>query len=274
MRKNLLWIGVLSLVLSACTTTDNVQQAPPQAPYNGPVVDIPGVQPQYEPYNPNNSQDYKVNGETYRIVKDPQNFSQIGLASWYGEEANGNTTALGEVFDPNALTAAHPTLPIPSYVRVTNISNGRQLVVRINDRGPYTKGRVIDLSKAAADRLNISNNTKVRIDFINVSPDGTQSGPGTVGTRVIKQSFALAARPDLSSSSSSPLQPVAADERTISDPVPANHGMLASDNGNADSNGMSSNNVGNSSGSFLQAPTQLQSGVLESSALCACNQYQ
>ncbi|WP_440501538.1 endolytic peptidoglycan transglycosylase RlpA, partial [Serratia nevei] len=177
MRKEWLWIGVAAVLLSACTAPTTEQQAP-QQPYNGPVVEIGGVEPQYEPYNPNNMQDYKVNGDTYRIVKDPQNFSQTGLAAWYGEEANGNTTALGEQFDPNGLTAAHPTLPIPSYVRVTNLANGRQLVVRVNDRGPYTKGRIIDLSKAAADRLNLSNNTKVKVDFINVAPDGTLSGPG------------------------------------------------------------------------------------------------
>lgn len=199
MRKEWLWIGVAAVLLSACTAPTTEQQAPPQ-PYNGPVVEIGGVEPQYEPYNPNNMQDYKVNGDTYRIVKDPQNFSQTGLAAWYGEEANGNTTALGEQFDPNGLTAAHPTLPIPSYVRVTNLANGRQLVVRVNDRGPYTKGRIIDLSKAAADRLNLSNNTKVKVDFINVAPDGTLSGPGTIGTIVAKQSYALPARPDLGSS--------------------------------------------------------------------------
>lgn len=199
MRKEWLWIGVAAVLLSACTAPTTEQQAP-QQPYNGPVVEIGGVEPQYEPYNPNNMQDYKVNGDTYRIVKDPQNFSQTGLAAWYGEEANGNTTALGEQFDPNGLTAAHPTLPIPSYVRVTNLANGRQLVVRVNDRGPYTKGRIIDLSKAAADRLNLSNNTKVKVDFINVAPDGTLSGPGTIGTIVAKQSYALPARPDLGSS--------------------------------------------------------------------------
>ena len=69
-------------------------------------------------------------------------------------------------------------------------------MVRVNDRGPYTKGRIIDLSKAAADRLNLSNNTKVKVDFINVAPDGTLSGPGTIGTIVAKQSYALPARPD------------------------------------------------------------------------------
>ncbi|MGQ6223151.1 endolytic peptidoglycan transglycosylase RlpA [Serratia sp. IR-2025] len=213
MRKEWLWIGVAAVLLSACTAPTTEQQAP-QQPYNGPVVEIGGVEPQYEPYNPNNMQDYKVNGDTYRIVKDPQNFSQTGLAAWYGEEANGNTTALGEQFDPNGLTAAHPTLPIPSYVRVTNLANGRQLVVRVNDRGPYTKGRIIDLSKAAADRLNLSNNTKVKVDFINVAPDGTLSGPGTIGTIVAKQSYALPARPDLGSSGmGTPIQqdvPVAA----------------------------------------------------------------
>ncbi|KAF3372888.1 rare lipoprotein A, partial [Enterococcus faecium] len=90
MRKEWLWIGVAAVLLSACTAPTTEQQAP-QQPYNGPVVEIGGVEPQYEPYNPNNMQDYKVNGDTYRIVKDPQNFSQTGLASWYGEEANGNT---------------------------------------------------------------------------------------------------------------------------------------------------------------------------------------
>ncbi|WP_275428194.1 RlpA-like double-psi beta-barrel domain-containing protein, partial [Enterobacter hormaechei] len=82
----------------------------------------------------------------------------------------------------------------------TNLANGRQLVVRVNDRGPYTKGRIIDLSKAAAARLNLSNNTKVKVDFINVAPDGTLSGPGTIGTIVAKQSYALPARPDLGAS--------------------------------------------------------------------------
>lgn len=83
-------------------------------------------------------------------------------------------------------------------MRITNLANGRQLVVRVNDRGPYTKGRIIDLSKAAADRLNLSNNTKVKVDFIRVAPDGTLSDPGTT---VAKQSYALPARPDLDSSS-------------------------------------------------------------------------
>lgn len=199
MRKDWLWIALASALLAACTT-DGDQQAPvtqQQATYNGPVVEIGGAEPHYEPVNPGTSQDYSVNGKNYKIVKDPSNFSQVGLAAWYGEEANGNRTSTGETFDPNAMTAAHPTLPLPSYVRVTNIANGRMIVVRVNDRGPYTPGRIIDLSRAAGDRLNISNNSKVRIDYISVAPDGSLSGPGTVGTTVAKQSYALPSRPEI-----------------------------------------------------------------------------
>ncbi|MBN0857041.1 endolytic peptidoglycan transglycosylase RlpA, partial [Pseudomonas aeruginosa] len=96
----------------------------------------------------------------------------------YDAEPNSNLTASGEAFDPTQLTAAHPTLPIPSYARITNLANGRMIVVRINDRGPYGNDRVISLSRASADRLNTSNNTKVRIDPIIVAPDGSLSGPG------------------------------------------------------------------------------------------------
>jgi rare lipoprotein A len=94
------------------------------------------------------------------------------------------------------VTAAHPTLPIPSYARITNLANGRMIVVRINDRGPYGNDRVISLP-APADRLNTSNNTKVRIDPIIVAQDGSLSGPGMACTTVAKQTYALPARPNL-----------------------------------------------------------------------------
>ncbi|AXF75214.1 endolytic peptidoglycan transglycosylase RlpA [Erwinia tracheiphila] len=197
MRKDWLWISLAAALLTACSTTEQQMPAPQQPAYNGPVVEIGGVEPRYEPPAAGANQDYSVNGKKYRIVKEPSNFSETGLATWYGDEAKGNRTASGEQFDPEALTAAHPTLPIPGYVRVTNLANGRQLVVRINDRGPYTAGRVIDLSKAAGDRLNISNNTRVKVDYISVAPDGSLSGPGTIGTRVAKQSYALPPRPDI-----------------------------------------------------------------------------
>ena len=259
MRKDWLWIGVASLLLAACSTND--QQAPissqQPAAYNGPVVEIGGVEPRYEPVNPATSQDYSVNGKNYRIVKDPSNYSETGLASWYGEEANGTRTASGENFDPEALTAAHPTLPIPSYVRVTNIANGRQIVVRINDRGPYKPGRIIDLSRAAGDRLNISNNSKVRIDFINVAPDGTLSGPGTIGTRVAKQSYALPARPDIAGGGMTVLG-------TPSAPAPEMNQGESHPVDNSTLNSESDVGAPVRSSGFLGAPQPLPGGVLES----------
>ncbi|MCB5307843.1 endolytic peptidoglycan transglycosylase RlpA [Yersinia massiliensis] len=256
MRKEWLWIGIAGVLLSACTSQPPAPQQQVQQTYNGPVEEIGGAEPRYEPFNPNFNQDYKVNGQSYSIVKDPQNFTQTGLAAWYGEEANGNTTATGEIFDPNALTAAHPTLPIPSYVRVTNISNGRQIVVRVNDRGPYTPGRVIDLSKAAADRLNISNNTKVKIDFINVAPDGSLSGPGMVGTTIAKQSYALPSRPDLGSSGMG--TPIQQDAPAVSAPVrPIDNSHLSG----ADA----TQPVAPQSSGFLRASTPVPAGVLEGS---------
>ncbi|VEB93952.1 rare lipoprotein A [Citrobacter koseri] len=178
-----------------------------------------------------------------------------GLAAIYDAEPGSNLTASGEAFDPMQLTAAHPTLPIPSYARITNLANGRMIVVRINDRGPYGNDRVISLSRAAADRLNTSNNTKVRVDPIIVAQDGSLSGPGMACTTVAKQTYALPARPDLSggmgSVSSAPesVQPQG-DVRAIS------NSTLKSD----DPSGAPVNSSG-----FLGAPTTLASGVLEGS---------
>jgi len=267
MRKQWYWIGVMGLLLTACSTTENAPEQPTTAAaYNGPVVEISGVEPRYEPYNPATNQDYDVNGKTYHIVKNPQNFSQTGLASSYSSESNGNQTAIGEPFDAEALTAAHPTLPLPSYVRVTNLSNGRQLVVRVNDRGPYVPGRIIDLSRAAADRLNTSNNSKVRVDFIQVAPNGTLSGPGTIGTVVAKQNYALPPRPTLGTGGmgtpeqqSAPV-PASAPVHPVADPSPQ---PSASDD-DAPPVPAPADTQARSSG-FLGAPSALPAGVIESS---------
>ncbi|SUB82083.1 Rare lipoprotein A precursor [Pragia fontium] len=199
MRKQWLWISIMGLLLTACESTPPPMTTLPPLPQTGPATEVSGVEPRYEPYNVGTLKDYKVNGKNYRIVTQPENFSEIGLATWYGKELHGNRTASGEIFDANELTAAHPTLPLPSYVRVTNLSNGRQLIVRVNDRGPFTKGRIIDLSKAAAERLNVTNQTKVRLDVIVVAPNGTLSGPGTIGSTVAKRSYNLPGRPTIGS---------------------------------------------------------------------------
>lgn len=263
MRKQWLGICVAAGLLAACTTTDEGQQqttaAPQPAVCNGPVVEISGADPRFEPLNPSANQDYQRDGKSYSIVQDPSRFSQAGLAAIYDAEPDSNLTASGEAFDPMQLTAAHPTLPIPSYARITNLANGRMIVVRINDRGPYGNDRIISLSRAAADRLNTSNNTKVRVDPIIVAPDGSLSGPGMACTTVAKQSYALPARPDLntgmgSASSMPAAAEPAGDVRAISNDT------LQSD----DATGAPVKSSG-----FLGAPTPLNNGVLESDAPAA-----
>ncbi|POD92839.1 endolytic peptidoglycan transglycosylase RlpA [Pectobacterium odoriferum] len=260
MRKDWLWVGVATLALAACTTTEQRQPTPPVTQvYSGPTEEIGGAEPRYEPYNQGTLQDYNIKGKTYKIVNNPQNFSETGLAAWYGEEASGNRTSIGETFDPNAITAAHPTLPLPSYVRVTNLSNGRRLVVRVNDRGPYTPGRIIDLSKAAGDRLNISNNTKVKVDFINVAPDGTLSGPGTVGTTVAKQSFALPERPSFGASGlGTPMM-----ETTPPTPNSAVRPISNSSLSAPAESAQPQSSTPSHSGGFLGAPSALRAGVVD-----------
>ncbi|MFT4293143.1 endolytic peptidoglycan transglycosylase RlpA [Enterobacter sp.] len=259
MRKQWLGICIAASLLAACSSDDGQQQAtvaPPQpAVCNGPIVEISGADPSYEPLNATANQDYQRDGKSYKIVQDPSRFSQAGFAAIYDAEPGSNLTASGETFDPAQITAAHPTLPIPSYARITNLANGRMIVVRINDRGPYGNDRVISLSRAAADRLNTSNNTKVRIDPIIVAQDGTLSGPGTACTTVAKQTYALPSRPDLSGGmggASSPAEPAApqGEVRAISNDT------LQSDDGTG---------APVKSSGFLGAPTTLAAGVLEGS---------
>ena len=111
--------------------------------------------PRVEPLNPRANRPYTALGRSYTPLTADVPFRQKGSASWYGRQFHGNRTASGEIYDMFAMTAAHPTLPIPSYVRVTSASNGRSVIVRVNDRGPFKDDRIIDLSYGAATRLGI-----------------------------------------------------------------------------------------------------------------------
>jgi rare lipoprotein A len=114
---------------------------------------------------------YMVGGRVYVPQEDP-NYNAVGLASWYGDDFHGRATANGEIFDDNSLSAAHPTLPLPSYVRVTNLGNGRSLILRVNDRGPYHGNRIIDVSMRAAHLLGFTNRglAWVRVQYVGRAP--------------------------------------------------------------------------------------------------------
>jgi rare lipoprotein A len=114
---------------------------------------------------------YTVAGRVY-VPEEDVNYREEGLASWYGDDFHGRLTANGEVFDMGSLTAAHPTLPMPSYARVTNMRNGKSLIVRVNDRGPYHGNRLIDVSNKAAELLEFRGNgvARVRVEYVGRAP--------------------------------------------------------------------------------------------------------
>jgi rare lipoprotein A len=114
---------------------------------------------------------YTVAGRTYYPRENPA-YSAVGMASWYGDAFNGRRTANGEVYDMRSLTAAHPTMPLPSYARVTNLVNGYSIIVRVNDRGPYASGRIMDVSSRVADVLDFksSGTGKVKVDYVGPAP--------------------------------------------------------------------------------------------------------
>ncbi len=116
-----------------------------------------------------NKNPYTVNGVTYQLIPSAKGYSEEGMASWYGNKFHGRKTSNGETYSMYGMTAAHKTLPIPAYVRVTNLANGRQIVVRVNDRGPFHGGRIIDLSYAGAKKLGYHQHgtARVRVDAIN-----------------------------------------------------------------------------------------------------------
>lgn len=113
-----------------------------------------------------------LRGEPYRIETLPLGRRQVGTASWYGQRFHGRRTASGEIFDMRKLTAAHMTLPLPSHVRVTNLGNGRSVIVRVNDRGPFHSSRIIDLSREAARQLDIHGLARVRIESVEQGRSG------------------------------------------------------------------------------------------------------
>lgn len=114
---------------------------------------------------------YKVRGKMY-YPKEDKSYKKVGTASWYGDAFHGRLTANGEIYDMTHLTAAHPTMPLPSYARVTNVENGSSVIVRVNDRGPYSHGRLIDLSRRAAEMLDYTQagTAKVKVEYVGRAP--------------------------------------------------------------------------------------------------------
>ncbi len=157
MRYLVLFFSVaIILIQGGCATDSGSKDGPMNFPGQQNPDLIPDAKPRSEPLsrygNPNH---YEVYGKRYYVQKSSQGFRQEGVASWYGKQFHGRRTSSGETYDMFAMTAAHKTLPLPTYVRVVNQKNGRSIMVRVNDRGPFHSNRIIDLSYAAALKLGI-----------------------------------------------------------------------------------------------------------------------
>lgn len=149
----------LSLLLSSCashTRPGGYYQDDGPSSQAVDVARIPDAVPRDEPLSSRGNKPYAVNGRNYQPLSSARGYHERGVASWYGKKFHGRLTSSGEPYDMHAMTAAHKTLPLPSYVRVRNLENGRSVVVRVNDRGPFLHNRLIDLSYAAAIKLGIA----------------------------------------------------------------------------------------------------------------------
>lgn len=136
------------------------------------IEQIPDAVPVDEPRSRGgNSKSYEVLGKTYKVMNNAKGFTQRGHASWYGKKFHGRKTANGERYDMFKMTAAHKSLPIPSYVRVTDLDNGKSVIVRINDRGPFHGGRIIDLSYAAAAKIGLIGHGTSEVEITAIDPD-------------------------------------------------------------------------------------------------------
>lgn len=169
-RLFLLPIIFISL-LSACSSQKSFvsDSAPAVHPANIELTPdaIPRVEAKSRGGNPSS---YEVFGKTYYVLPSSENFVQRGVASWYGTKFHGNKTSNGETYDMYAMTAAHKSLPLPTYVEVSNLSTGKKIIVRVNDRGPFHDGRIIDLSYAAAAKLGTLKNGTSSVEVKAINP--------------------------------------------------------------------------------------------------------
>ena len=167
------------LVLAACSSTPRHGSAHTTLP--PPPGNVPDAVPRVEPRSSRgNPQFYEVYGQRYQVRASADNYVERGVASWYGPDFQGHDTSSGERYDMYGMTAAHKTLPIPCYARITNLSNGRSVVVRINDRGPFVANRIVDLSYSAATRLDIVRTGTAFVELRTVGPGEPLPAPSIV----------------------------------------------------------------------------------------------
>ncbi|WOT05924.1 septal ring lytic transglycosylase RlpA family protein [Shewanella youngdeokensis] len=175
LRINSLAVILLVSLLAACSShqQSRYQLTNDEAPTSAPDVSkVEDAHPKFEPYSRGgNKKNYTVLGKTYQVMDSAEGYQAEGIASWYGAKFHGHLTSNGETYDMYSMSAAHKSLPLPSYVRVTNVKNNKQVIVRVNDRGPFHEDRLIDLSYAAAHRLDMlkTGTANVHLEAIHIA---------------------------------------------------------------------------------------------------------
>jgi rare lipoprotein A len=176
--KKLATAGSIALLALAGCGGEPLRPTPPPAPVTGQgTASLPHDEPRSKYGNP---PFYEVSGRRYAVLQTAAGYVEQGVASWYGPDFHGGRTATGETYDMNAMTGAHPTLPLPTWVRVTNLENGRSVVVRLNDRGPFAKDRIIDLSRAAAEQLDMIQKGTARVEVRSLAAGDTAPPPAAM----------------------------------------------------------------------------------------------
>jgi peptidoglycan lytic transglycosylase len=169
---------LLALLLAGCSSTAYKTPPLPPMPPPGDIATIPEPVPKVEPRSKRgNPPFYTVLGRRYFVLETSVGYLERGVASWYGPGFHASTTSNGERYDMYAMTAAHKTLPLPAYVQVTNLRNGKSVVVRVNDRGPFKDGRIIDLSYTAASRLDFLKDGTTFVEVRALTPEQKSKPP-------------------------------------------------------------------------------------------------
>jgi len=169
-------IFLISLIMGGCSIQPPEADIPQPQPHPGEQFRdaIPKVEPRSKYGNP---QSYEVRGRRYYVMSDARGYSERGIASWYGPGFHGKRTSSGESYDMYSMTAAHPTLPLPTYLYITNLENGRQAILRVNDRGPFEKNRLLDLSFAGARKLGVDKPGTALVEVQALDPENPESWP-------------------------------------------------------------------------------------------------
>ena len=173
---------LLCVAISACSTAPKKHAAPKRSPAQ--LAKIPDAVPRVEPKSKlGNMKTYEVFGKRYFVLGSSDGFTQKGIASWYGPKFHGKKTSSGEIYDMYAMTAAHKTLPLPTYLEVKNLENGRKVIVRVNDRGPFHDNRVVDLSYTAAVKLDVIGKGTALVEIRAINPRSYRGGGAPTQTR-------------------------------------------------------------------------------------------